>query len=270
MFVGISVGMHLLYYIFEEEVYLKIGNLFFSIVCIARIEGGLFAIVHLVCLYILFQNKSKEKEVERLCLWTAILLTVLFFYYFYIIGHAESDFWTPQKGIAMNILVWLVYLFFKISPVFKGRVKKIYDNIDRIMLLCICFAFLMFGMINREKFIHNIFSFMCNMGNYGGYWVVVIMTALYGISWRRGNPIIRFLSLYLVSYFFLIPSLMIFRSVPLRIGFGDSACRMLSHIVIVGAYLLIYFMNELFTDNGKNLKIDRKCSRSEKELEEMM
>ena len=54
------------------------------------------------------------------------------------------------------------------------------------------------------------------------------------------------------------------------IGFGDSACRMLSHIVIVGAYLLIYFMNELFTDNGKNLKIDRKCSRSEKELEEMM
>lgn len=269
MFVGISVGMHLLYYMSGEKAYFKIGNLFFAVVCIARIEGGVFAVVHLVCLYILFQEKGKEKDVERLCLSMALLLTALFVYCLCVIGQTESDFWTPQKGLAMNIFVWLVYLFFKIIPIFKGRVKKIANNIDKVMPLCILFALLVFGIINREKFIHNMFCYICNLGNYGGYWVLVIMTALYGIFWRKENPVIRFLSLYLVSYFFLIPGLMIFRSVPLRIGFGDSACRMLSHIVIVGCYLLIYFVNDLFMDDRKTLKNRKRNDESEIELEEI-
>lgn len=253
MFVGISVGMHLLYYMTEEKIYFRVGELFFAIVCIARIEGGLFAIVHLVCLYILLKNKDKEKEVENLCLKMALLLTALYFYYFFVIGQTESEFWTPKKGLAMNILMWLVYLFFKILPVLKGNFKKIADRIDIIMPVCISLAVLASGFVDGEKFIYNMFCYICNLGNYGGYWVPVMLIALYGVlRWRR-NAVIRFLSLYLISYALLIPALMAFRESPLRTGFGDSACRMLSHIVIVGAYLLIYVVNSWFSDRQEEI-----------------
>lgn len=262
LFLGFTVGMHLLYYLTEEKIYFEIGNLFSAVVGVARIEGGLFIVIHMVCLYILFQSKNREKEIENLCLKIALLLTAVYFYFLCIIGQIESEFWTPQKGLAMNILIWVVYFFFRMVPVMEKKIKKIVDNIDIVMLLCIFLAILIFGITNGEKFIHNMFAYTVNLGNYGGYWPLVIIVAVCGIFYLKKNPIIRFLSVYVVSYFLLIPGLMIFRETPLRIGFGDSACRMLSHIAVVGGYLLIYFVDGLFTDKRTTIQNgeEKNCS----------
>lgn len=249
LFIGMTVGMHLLYYITEEKIYFKIGNLFFIVVSIARIESGLFSIIHLVCLFTLFQKKHKEREVKILCFRMAWILTAIYLYYLFTIGQVESPFWTPIKGLAMNILIWVVYLYIHVSTIFYQKAKWIRYNLDRIMLLSICFGILAFGVVDQEKFIHNAFVYICNLGNYGGYWALVMIAVLYGIFFVKKNAVIRFLSIYLIAYFLLIPGLMIFREIPLRIGFGDSACRMLSHIVVIGCYYLIYLVNEVFMGN---------------------
>lgn len=266
LFAGISVGMHLLYHSTGEKAYFTIGNLFFAITCIARIEGGVFAVIHLVCLYILFRNEDREKEVEILCLRTGLMLSALYLYFCLVIGQVESPFWTPQKGLAMNILVWLVYLLFKIGPCLKDGIKKTFYNIDKVMPVCLFVIIAVFGIMDGEKLIHNMFTYTVNLGNYGGYWVLVMVTALFGAFFQKGKPVIRFLSIYLLSYFLLIPGLMMVRETPLRIGFGDSACRMLSHVVIVGGYLLIYFANSIFTDNSRDLQ-NKKEAAAVKELE---
>ncbi|RKJ42871.1 hypothetical protein D7X98_18265 [bacterium 1XD8-76] len=257
MFVGISVGMHLLYYMTEEKIYFIIGNIFFPVVYAARVEGGVFAIVHLVCLYMLFKNKGKEKEVESLCFRMGLILTVLYLYYFCIIGEVKSDFWTHQKGLAMNILIWFAYLLIRIGPLLKGWARKVFDNMDKAMPLFISLVIVLAGLINKEKIIHNMYVYVRNLNNYGGYWELVVMIALYSIFRCKEKPILRFFSIYVISYFLLIPGLMVFREIPLRIGFGDSACRMLSHIVLVGGSLLIYFANELFIDKVKRTRVEK-------------
>ncbi len=252
LFTGFMVGMHILYYMTSQKVYFDVGNLFLIIVGTSRIEGGLFVAVYLVCLYVLFQNRIKTKEIESLCLKIALVMTAVYLYYLCIIGQTDSMFWTPIKGLAMNILLWIVYLFFKVSPVLGRKLKEVPKNIDRIMLLCIFFSVIVLGVTNWEKFIHNTFAYVCNLGNYGGYWIVVVVAAVFGSLYLKNNVIVRFLAIYILSYFLMIPCLMMFREVPLRIGFGDSACRMLSHVAVVGGFLLIYIVNVSFRDDVVN------------------
>lgn len=245
LFTGIMIGMHLLYYQTNKKIYFSLGNVFLIIIANVRLESGLFAAVYFICLYTLFLSKNKGKEVETLSFGITIISTSIFFYYFCIIGNVESVYWTPMKGLAVNILLWLVYIYFRGSFIIKKKFFVIYNNIDRVMTICILFCVLGFGLMERNVFINNLKCFVQNMGNYGAYWALALLSILLSISVFRKDEIIRFLSLYLASYFLLIPGLMIFREVPLRIGFGDSACRMLSHIIVVVGFLCLYILNLL-------------------------
>ncbi|MCM1044021.1 MAG: hypothetical protein NC417_00785 [Candidatus Gastranaerophilales bacterium] len=252
LFAAFMVGMHILYYNKREKLYFETGNLFLIVVGIARVESGLFLAIYLVCLFALFQNDDREREIEKLCFRMGLIFTAIYLYYLCVIGQVESPFWTPVKGLMVMASVWLVYILCIGSRILGKKMKPIFDNIDRIMFLCIGLSVLLLGILNKEKFIDNAKTFISNLLYYGGYWYVMLAVAILGVVLLKKDPIMRFLLLYMGSYFMFIPGLMIFRENLLRVGFGDSGCRMLSHIAVVGGFLLIYVVSALRGDQRLN------------------
>ncbi|MBQ7832906.1 MAG: hypothetical protein IJ336_04930 [Lachnospiraceae bacterium] len=252
LLIGVIVGFHILYNETNKKIFWIVANVLLAIVTISRVESGIFTAVYIFSLYPLYKNR--EKELIKLSFGMALLLSIIFFYYIMVIGGVDSDFWTPLKGILVVSTGWFTWGGVLIISKCKQKMLWLKHNIDRIMLGGIVVILLTLLAMEPLKFITNLLVFGCNMANYGGYGLLLLVLIVYSIRFWRSDSVLRFLAIYILSYVFSILIVLMFREYPIRLGFGDSACRMLTHIVFVGGYLCLLCLNYW----NRNISIGKK------------
>lgn len=250
---GIAVALMYRYFQNDNKIYMILSYVLFIITGIARIEGGLFAIIYLVFIYT-SSMPAKLKKILISCF--TILYAVLFFCYFYMVKDIEEGFWTPQNAALSLGLLLIFNLFVLCDKFFQEKFKFIVENIDYFMIVVIIFGGIILSILNFQKSSDNMGNLIMNLVSTGYYGILIpcilFILGLYFHFVKIISKETRMLLVQVISYLLLIFVLMLISIHNSRVGYGDSSCRMVLHILPLCGILISNMLAEIhITANRK-------------------
>lgn len=242
----------------KTNLLLFVSVFFFMIAGIARIEGGVFAVIYLVLL--LKTDEVSDRFKLKVSLGFTALYGVLFFLYYMMIESMEEGFWTPANG-GMSLALLIVFDIYAVSSRKIKKSFKLFNHLEIIMSLVLVMANIAIGLCDTEKFVLTVQNFLINIISTGYYGI--LLSVGIGILALRIRSGLRFeTGLRLmnagISYILLIILMMQLSVNHTRIGYGDSACRMFLHIVPTIGLGISACFGEIFEIQRKTV-YEEKC-----------
>lgn len=211
-------------------------------VMIMRSEGIIYVLFLLTVL--IGYNTSKEIIrlgwiVSSLCiLWTMMQLL------FYNGSSLDGTFFTPIKALILVPGCVAVILFFWLIKKHKLN-SVLYNKYFIVYLLALLLAIGVTSMIsakslvlgNTNVYISHFCSYIEEDNNNSFFWIYVLsfLVPLMALNSRTS----QYSSCTILGYVFLVFWIMLFRAaLPMRMGYGDSARRMLVHIMPMAIWLI--------------------------------
>lgn len=252
LYLFVAVSAFWLGLIEDKRSWLVFGMLALLGFSLARTEAPLFALVFL--LLVVGVDRIPYRVRLRATLPYAILLILWYLYLLWRMGDG-TQILNPERTLV--ILVALVGFGFFIL-ISEGRwIKgKILPYLPWIMigaLLLILLSMVLLKPGHMKDSVYYIFMNMLGFGWWGITWLVI--SILYMISLKGPSlPYEGIFSYGIPSFFSLVVALSFFR-VPYRLGWGDSANRMMVHILpIIALYLM---MKAVKASSGRDILKNR-------------
>lgn len=246
-------------YRFEKDKLLLFVSVFFFIMAgIARIEGGVFAVIYLV--FLLNADAVSDNFKLKISLGFTVLYGTLFLIYYMLIENIEDGFWTPANGM-MSLGLLLVFDIYVVSIMRAPKgISKLRNHLDVVMSVVLITANIVMGLYDAEKFAATIQNFLINIVSTGYYGILLsVGIGIVALRIRSGLRLeagIKFMNIG-ISYILLILLIMQLSINHTRIGYGDSACRMFLHIVpTIGLGISVCF--------GEIIEIQRRTTHEKK------
>lgn len=227
-----ALGCLEIYVLNKSKLLLFVSVFFFAVTGIARIEGGVFAVIYLVVLY---TTEAVSKTFSRkVSLGFTFLYGMLFFIYCMMIENIENGFWTPQNG-GMSLALLIVFdIYIVCSMSIKKDIFKLYNRLNVVMCIVLIAANFVMGLYDGAKFMLTMQNFLINIMSTGYYGIslsvgigALALRILYAANPKTGVKLMNIS----ISYVLLIVLMMQLSINNTRIGYGDSACRMFLHII---------------------------------------
>lgn len=236
-------------YVKDEKIKITLfylGYPFFLLGNIIRIEGLLFGCIMLITIYVL---RVSRRVLGVYSMITFLIATGEFFLFCKTIGFRKSEFWTVEKGAAMLTLFLVVSFVLLTDFIWKGKLKILFKYVDYIMMGVLLLAAIVLTAVKFKLGINNIIVMGTQwfiMGYFGVFWLIFLfILALVKQSWQKQNQLYRFTLVFSLSSVLMIFLLSFFKS-PLHIGAGDSACRMVLHIIPILGLAISSAIGELY------------------------
>ncbi|MDA0323643.1 MAG: hypothetical protein O2923_13150 [Verrucomicrobia bacterium] len=222
----------------DELVILGMGCLVPFTLC--RTEAPLFALIFLVPI---LADAKLSRRLKRVCLGCYSCFVLVWYAKLFMMIGAGSDILTRGK-IAMLLLPLLGYTTVMLLPG-KRRVEMIRGWLPELMLALLSFGLLVVVLLRRDHMATSFYSFTHNLvahGLWGVAWIALIALLVLAVHTAR-IPHNRIFAIALPCFVLMLLCLAAAR-IPYRIGWGDSANRILTHLFpIVVFYLTMRFGN---------------------------
>lgn len=244
IFLGMAAQLIILHFQEEKKLYLYLSLIPFWMFSNLRIEGMLFAVLFLVSVRNMIKHKKDNKIYAGVIAISSLFIYIL--YYIYMGTNEDSIFWNPLKGGAMQLVIIGYYMYIILSDCSFWRKRRfsviINTNLEYIMICFIIIATSVMAIVKSDLAINNI-KILLESSFGRGYWgyIWVILFVILGLSIKANETegsVIKFLETGIISFFLLLFLLMLFNKVYLHAGYGDSAHRMMLHVLpFAGVYI---------------------------------
>lgn len=251
-----ALTMLYLYQIEIKKQWLHLGFCMLFCFAILRTESTLF--IFLFSCYFLLDKKASDLKAPLL-----VLSVVLLSWYLKIVSvSAKGEIVTPIRGLMVIVpivLLTLIICFVKLDR-FKNLMK--YSSIFILMGLLGVLAALF--VLEYDHMLVSLDVSRINMFIYGRWgYVWHVMLALFAGSFLFKTKVDLNAFRYSIISFFLLVLILVYLRTPYRLGWGDSANRIFTHILpVLGFYNLLAYVSfssfRFIPFNFKNLKRDSK------------
>jgi hypothetical protein len=223
-----------------------------------RTETSLTAVIFLFLL-ISYYSSDRDKQVKQLGIIAFSIFVFIWYLYLFLAIGTGTDILSPSKivilvipYIGLLVVIWLSK---------RKEWEKRLPHIPLLLLYVFLVGALIVGLLKPEHMatsltvmVKNMFDFNFERweitwyGRWGITWFVFVILGLLALAWPKINHE-KFLS-YGIILFLILIYLFAFARNPYRLGFGDSANRMLTHIVPI----IVFYFSLKFgqTKNGVN------------------
>jgi len=229
----------LLYAINEKnDAWLFFCSLFFLTFVFTRVENIIFAVVIITAC--LADGKIENRKIRKVFLPSLIAQLV----WFYVIQSLQSNVFTDQLSPKMIkiVMVGIVLLIFMLFFVEFQTIKRIIQgNFFKIYPYLLILVFLSLLIIQWSNTVNNIKIVAQNLyfaGLWNTTWWFITIVGIYVIINGPKIPHEQFY-IYLISTFITTIFLLGAFRMPYHLNFGDSANRMVAHILPIILYYLI-------------------------------
>ncbi len=236
-----------------ESYWLYLSGISLTVFALTRIEGPLFALVVFVFVF------SVRGMIYRS--WLKYIVPYFLLVSFWLIrlqsflaGHS-SDFLTQEKTwfiilITAGLLIITSALRFTLT---KARLRRKFPPVVvGLLLLLVAFLTTVKMALAKTNFVVMIANLFAPVGLWELFWIVTLPLLLLSLLIHREKAGDGFVMYFIFAYILLLCGVFFFRSVPLRLGFGDSANRMFIHITPVIIYYLAVRFGSLGSQNSNH------------------
>ena len=242
---GLAVLLLLQYRSKNEPVFAFLSIALFLYVAVVRIEGGVFALIFLTAVFVLDVAQYYKRLLVSLVLAAYLLINL--FYYFNV-HQIEEGFWSlPKAAGSLGLIAAFACLIW-----FERYWNKYFGNtmnrMDAVMIGVLVLGIAGLAMMRPEKAIENIGNLYANMfvGYYGILFIGVLAVVLLSAFCLDSlNAVTRLLSVQIIGFILLMYFIMLLSMHSSRIGYGDSSCRMLLHILPLCSITMVHLLSEI-------------------------
>lgn len=240
LYFGLAIILAFISELLKEKIFAYIGLTFFLLSSCARIEGPIFGML-MICF--LTQVLAKSKMVKLYALSLATLAGILFFKQLLSNYNFSSDFWSVDKGIMVLavVLLGMMYVLLREKLENARYVSFIYSKFSQLVIIGLLIVGILLAIFEPMHFLVNFMSFVAILfgnGNYGVFWLICGLLIIY-IYIIKPNKTVLCLGNSILCYLLTIFDLMMFRVSYLKPHYGDSACRMILHIMPVAVLFVV-------------------------------
>ena len=221
----------------------------------ARVESPIFGAVFLVIWDMVDEETAKISSVG-LGMATTIVFLLNFAF-----NRDGIVFWSVSKGVMVLVFAWcaVFYLFvIKKWKVWQEIMKKI--DMKEMIEAGLIIGILVFSLIGKqEKALGNLralISSMLTTGICGIIWIIYLFSFLLKFTKERETETVQVIWAIrgIINANFLITfALMLFREIPLRTTYTDSAGRMMLHVLPLVIIYFVYIFRYLSVGEKKEL-----------------
>lgn len=231
-----------------NQIWFKFSFYFMLVFLFSRVENPLCGLLFFAAMFMLNIPYDLVRNYFTLYSVAAILWYSKVFTITGIGG--QGDFLTINKAIAILVLYALLLLFLFKQSSLAMKLKPYIGMLLILMLLIISGVLTIIKMnhayLNLKVMIENMFMY----GSWGYTWVIVLMMVILTVVMNE-FPESKYFLTCIIGYFLVMFILFMFRPQPVRLGFGDSANRMLIHILpVLVFYLFSKFGNQFSQHQG--------------------
>mgnify|MGYP007033168073 CR=1 FL=1 len=221
----------------------------------ARVESPIFGAIFLVIWDMV------DEEIAKICSVGLGVATTIVFLLNFAFNRDGVVFWSVSKGLMVLVSAWcaVFYLFvMKKWKVWQEIIKKadIKGMIEAGLIIGILAVSLIW---KQEKALGNLqalISSMLTTGIYGTIWIIYLFSFLLKFTKERETETVQAIWAIrgIINANFLITfALMLFREIPLRTTYTDSAGRMMLHVLPLVIIYFIYIFRYLAVGEKKEL-----------------
>ncbi len=203
-----------------------------------------------ICFMFIVSLKKVNKKAFTLHLAsTAFALILWYFRFFSVAGisFSEGAFLTIDRavGVIAIFILFIIYALFINGTSFIEKRKKL---IERIFYIAMLMVIIGAAFLNPDFFAENIKSTLHNVF-YDGAWAgaLILILAIYLMKFYYIDGV-NFFDRQVLVFILFFMIIFLLRSMPLRIGFGDSGSRYFAHILPIIVF-------SISTSFGKKLTI---------------
>lgn len=236
------------YKITKNDIWIKLSFMSILSFIFTRVESPLYGVVLIVVISSLDIPRDKVKKYTIFYGLVMLLWYLKVFVYTGLKG--GGDFLTINRAIPIMILyiLFLVYLMLENKITFM-----IHKYLKQILICAMMLVVALFFIFKNQFAINNIFIICKNIMNDGGWgYTIFLIIVLYCLTvfmpdYKNRN----FIECIIQSYLLFLLILFMFRKYPLRLGFGDSGNRMITHILPIIIFDLLLKISCQFYKNKK-------------------
>lgn len=221
----------------------------------ARVESPIFGAVFLVMWDMI------DEEIAKISSVGLGMATTIVFLLNFAFNRDGVVFWSVSKGVMVLASAWcaVFYLFvMKKWKVWQEIMKKI--DMKGMIEAGLIIGILAVSLIwEQEKALGNLqalISSMLTTGIYGIIWIIYLFSFLLKFTKERETETVQAIWAIrgIINANFLITfALMLFREIPLRTTYTDSAGRMMLHVLPLAIVYFVYIFRYLATGEKKEL-----------------
>ena len=228
----------------SKQTLILLSYICFIAAVLTRTENAIFGTLLLAFMWQKNLDSNVEKSNYERCIisLSTIIIVSWYIFIFSVIG-AGSDILTPARIILVVLPLICFSLFTWMTLSDCVLIKKIERNLLTLLVQLLFCGLLILVITNFGHFLVSLISLAVNMlltGMWGGgFWILLILLITTVIKCVQGEAKLDHdFKLHLLLFGFVILLLIFsFSRVPYRIGWGDSANRMLTHIYPFSIYL---------------------------------
>ena len=194
-------------------------------------------LLYICFMFIISLGEIEKKHLALHLASVAAALALWYFRFFSVAGFdfTEGAFLTVERaaGVLGVLVLFIIYILFISKSAFVTKRKKL---IERMFFLAMVLAIAVIAILNPVNFMENMKATLYNVF-YDGGWAGALMlfSAMYFIKLLSQKGFDWFDKQILVFILFFV-IIFLLRSMPLRVGFGDSGNRYFAHVLPVLAY----------------------------------